>query len=149
MPSRARSEMWRFNFKTIPVLLKSCQVAAWTAFSHHTVAYKLAHNSHLEHAKRKVEISGPVSIIAELLAYRIVYVKIFIWSQKCKTILNLIRHLMQLIGHHIWTASMQFWICKYQQVSTAAVIMWVLGPPSTSLQTTAYLAIATTTLGAA
>ena len=33
------------------------------------------------------------------------------------------------------------------QVYTAAVIMWVLGPPSTSLQTTAYLA--TTTLGAA
>ena len=74
--------MWRFNFKTIPVLLKSCQVAAWTAFSHHTVAYKLAHNSHLEHAKRKVEISGPVSIIAELLAYRIEFMLKFSFDLK-------------------------------------------------------------------
>ena len=50
---------------------------------------------------------------------------------------------MQMVGHVLMNSLLKYANTSIlMQVCTAAA-MWVLGPPSTSLQTTAYLATAT------
>ena len=51
---------------------------------------------------------------------------------------------MQMVRHVLLNSLLKYANTSIlMQVCTAAAIMWVLGPPSTSLQTTAYLATAT------
>ena len=51
---------------------------------------------------------------------------------------------MQMVGHVLMNSLLEYANASIlMHVCTAAAIMWVLGPPSISLQTTAYLATAT------
>ena len=57
--------MWHFDFKTILFSLKSRQSSGTISFLPYS-AHKLAHNSGIQRAKRKVERPGPAPIVAEL-----------------------------------------------------------------------------------